>query len=107
MTYSRLTPYTGKPMYYSFEVNNDVFIMLSHYGMYEGTGISWRSSKFVSVEELQWLYETLEANRNKRCFVFNHVYPYEDRVGDANRIYNGKYLSTIYKLLYKSLLISS
>lgn len=94
MTYSRLTPYTGKPMYYSFEMNNDVFIMLSHYGMYEGAGISWRSSKFVSVEELQWLYETLEANRNKRCFVFNHVYPYEDRVGDANRIYNGKYWET-------------
>jgi hypothetical protein len=64
--------------------------MLSHYGKYEGDGIGWLSSKFVSVEELQWLYETLEANRNKRCFVFNHVYPWDDGVGDANRIYDGK-----------------
>lgn len=92
MTYSRLTQYTGNPMYYSFEKNNDVFIMLSHYGMYEGGG--WLSSKFVSVEELQFLYETLEANRNKRCFVFNHVYPWDDKVGDANRYYNGQYWRT-------------
>jgi Icc-related predicted phosphoesterase len=88
MTYSRLTPYTGQPMYYSFSKGNDVFIMLSHYGKYEGGG--WLSSKFVSTEELQWLYETLENNRNKRCFIFNHVYPWDDGVGDANRIYDGK-----------------
>jgi hypothetical protein len=81
-------------MYYSFTQGNDVFIMLSHYGKYEGDGIGWLSSKFVSIEELQWLYETLEANRNKRCFIFNHVYPYEDGVGDANRLYNGKYWRT-------------
>ena len=94
MTYDRLTQYTGNPMYYSFTKGNDVFIMLSHYGKYEGNGIGWLSSKFISVEELQWLYETLEYNRNKRCFIFNHVYPYEDKVGDANRYYNGKYWRT-------------
>ncbi len=94
MTYSRLTPYTGYPMYYSFSKGNDMFIMLSHYGKYEGDGIGWLSSKFVSTEELQWLYETLEANRNKRCFIFNHVYPYEDGVGDADRCYNGKQWQT-------------
>lgn len=32
--------------------------------------------------ELQWLYETLEANRNRRCFVFLHLYP-RDGSGDA------------------------
>lgn len=94
MIYDRLVQFTGNPMYYSFTKGNDVFIMLSHYGKYEGDGIGWLSSKFVSVEELQWLYETLEANRNKRCFIFNHVYPYEDGVGDANRYYNGKYWMT-------------
>lgn len=94
MTFDRTTPYTGYPLYYSFTKGNDVFIMLGHYGTYEGDGIGWLSSKFVSVEELQWLYETLEANRNKRCFIFNHVYPYEDGVGDANRYYNGKYWLT-------------
>ena len=93
MTYDRLTPYTGKPMYYSFNCDNDVYIMLSHYGKQQSNG-GWLSAEFVTVEELQWLYETLEANRNKRCFVFNHVYPYEDGVGDANRIYNGRYWLT-------------
>lgn len=89
MTFDRLTPYTGKPMYYSFEQGNDVFIMLSHYGQEQSNG-SWLSSEFVSVEELQWLYATLEANRNKRCFVFNHCFPYDDRVGDANRLYGAQ-----------------
>jgi hypothetical protein len=37
-------------------------------------------------EELQWLYETLEANRNKRCFVFQHVFPWGDS-GNANNAY--------------------
>lgn len=94
MTYDRLIQYTGQPMYYTFTQGNDVFIMLSHYGKYEGNGIGWLSSKFVSVEELQWLYTILETNRNKRCFIFNHVYPYEDAVGDANRYYDGKYWRT-------------
>lgn len=93
-TSARISQYTGMPMYYSFECGNDVFIMLSHYGKYEGDSIGWLASKFVSVEELQWLYETLEANRNKRCFIFNHVYPYDDGVGDANRYYNGRYWRT-------------
>lgn len=89
MTYDRLVQYTGKPMYYSFEHGNDVFIMLSHYGAYHDGNGGWLSSEFVSIEELQWLYETLEAHRNKRCFIFNHVFPYEDGVGDANRYYGG------------------
>ena len=93
-TSARISKYTGQPMYYSFTRGNDVFIMLSHYGMYNDGNGGWRSSEFVSVEELQWLYETLEANRNKRCFIFNHVYPYEDGVGDANRYYNGRYWLT-------------
>lgn len=93
-TSARISKYIGQPMYYSFTKGNDVFIMLSHYGMYEGDGTGWLSSKFVSPEELQWLYQTLETNRNKRCFIFNHVYPYDDGVGDANRYYNGRYWLT-------------
>lgn len=93
MTYDGLTPYTGYPMYYSFTKGDDVFVMLSHYGKYED-GVGWRASEFVSVEELQWLYETLEENRNKRCFIFNHAYPWDDGVGDANRYYGGKQWDT-------------
>lgn len=90
MTYDRTTPFTGYPLYYSFTQGDDVFIMLGHYGTYKGDGIGWLASEFVTVEELQFLYETLEANRNKRCFIFNHVYPYEHGTGDAGRLYNGR-----------------
>ena len=57
--------YTGEPMYYSFTKGNDVFIMVGIKDEYE----------LFTTAELQWLYETLEANRNKRCFIFQHIYP--------------------------------
>lgn len=66
---NRIATYTGKPLYYSFAHGNDVFIMVGTIGgeMY--------SDGVVFVDgELQWLYETLEANRNKRCFVFQHIF---------------------------------
>lgn len=94
MTSERIQKYTGNTMNYYIEKGDDVFIFVSHWGAYGGDGIGWKSSEFISREELQWLYETLEANRNKRCFVFNHVYPYEDRVGDACRYYDGRYWLT-------------
>ena len=71
--------YTGHPLYYSFEHGDDVFIML---------GIKGDSSgNLFTTAELQWFYETLEANRNKRCFVFHHVRP-QDGCGNAFGIYN-------------------
>lgn len=71
--------YTGHPLYYSFEYGNDVFIML---------GIKGDSSgNLFTIAELQWFYETLEANRNKRCIVFHHVRP-QDGCGNAFGIYN-------------------
>lgn len=56
--------YTNQPFYYSFEKEDDVFIML---------GIKSEDTLFTD-DEIQWFYETLEANRNKRCFVFMHVF---------------------------------
>jgi len=94
MTSERIQKYTGNTMNYYIEKGNDVFIFISHWGGYRGDGIGWLSSEFVTKEQLQWLYETLEVNRNKRCFLFNHVYPYEDGVGDACRYYNGRYWLT-------------
>lgn len=84
---SYLQNYTGYPLYYSFTKGNDVFIMVGHYGGYGGDGIGWRSDEFLSVAELQWLYETLEANRNKRCFVFAHTFPTEHGTGNPNGLY--------------------
>lgn len=60
--------YTGHDLYYSFARGNDVFIM---FGMTQANLNEAVSTPF-SQESLQWLYETLEANRNKRCIVFQH-----------------------------------
>lgn len=65
-----LEQYTGKPLYYSFEHENDVFIMCGCY--------SWSNDGIFTAEYLQWVYETLESNRNKRCFIFEHVFPWGD-----------------------------
>lgn len=52
---------TGKrDLSYTVEQENDLFIFLG-----QPTG-------GTAIEDLQWLYETLETNRNKRCFVFIH-----------------------------------
>ena len=84
---SYLQTYTDKPLYYSFKQGDDVFIMLGHYGGYKDGNGGWRSDEFLSIDELQWFYETLEANRNKRCFVFQHVLPHEHGTGNANGLY--------------------
>ncbi len=73
--------YTGKPLYYSFEQGNDVFVML---------GIVEEYNLFTDAE-IQWLYETLEANRNKRCFVFQHVFNGKEKeavCGNAYGLYH-------------------
>ena len=59
---SVISAYTGQPFYYSFTQGDDVFIML---------GIKSEGPLFTTAE-LQWLRDTLESNRNKRCFIFQH-----------------------------------
>ena len=52
---------TGKrDLSYTVTQGNDLFVFLG-----QPTG-------GTVLESLQWLYETLEANRNRRCFVFIH-----------------------------------
>lgn len=70
--------YTGNPRYYTFTHGNDVFIMMGLNADAEGS--------LFTADQLQWLYEILEENRNKRCFVFEHVNP-EDSSGNALGIY--------------------
>lgn len=79
---SILETYTGKPLYYNLTHGNDVFIMV-------GVKSDTNGSLFAD-GELQWLYETLETNRNKRCFVFQHVFPKTDALGlYSNGIWGG------------------
>lgn len=72
-----ISTYTGKPLYYSFTQGNDVFIMV---------GIKGEVTLFAD-GELQWLYETLEENRNKRCFVFMHVFPGKEKTATCGNAY--------------------
>lgn len=76
---SIISDYTGQPLYYSFAHGDDVFIMVGI--QKDGEGVLFVDG------ELQWLYETLEINRNKRCFIFEHVRP-QDGCGNAYGIYN-------------------
>lgn len=92
---SIIEKYTDKPLYYSFTQGDDVFIMC---------GIKSSGSGTLFTEaELQWLYETLEANRNRRCFVFHHVRP-QDGCGNAFGIYNFDIWGGNDQLIFESLM---
>ncbi len=78
VTTEKIQPYTGQPFYYAFPCKNDVFILCGCHTKDAGN--------LFTVEQLQWLYETLEENRNKRCFVFQHVFPWGDS-GNAQGAY--------------------
>jgi hypothetical protein len=69
LSFDSMKEYTGHDLYYSFTQGNDVFIM---FGMTQANLNETVTTPF-SQASLQWLYETLETNRNKRCFVFQHV----------------------------------
>lgn len=76
-----LKEYTYRDLYYTYTHGNDVFIFIGQPG---GTSYVRREDWII---ELQWLYETLEANRNKRCFVFEHL-TLSDDSGNPNNIHN-------------------
>lgn len=61
-----LETYTGNPLYYTFEHGDDLFVMFGVYGWADVTG------EIFTAAQLQWLYEVLEANRNRRVFVWQH-----------------------------------
>lgn len=70
------TETTGKPLYYSFTHSNDVFIFV---GMK-----SERAADLFPDGSLDWLSETLEANKSKRCFLFFHAPELADKGADPS-----------------------
>lgn len=70
--------YTGHPLYYSIAYKNDVFVFV-------GCKSNTAGSLFTAAE-LTWLAETLEANKDKRVFLFEHVRP-DDGCGNALGVY--------------------
>lgn len=83
--------WTGNPLYYSIEHGNDVFIFV---GVCQGT---------FSKAELQWLYETLETHRNKRCFLFQHIFAFEG-CGNVFGLYKVDFTNNTMFSVFKSLL---
>lgn len=105
---SEIKTYTGHPLYYtvsnqptdeskrnyySSTVGEDVYIMCGY-----------ADSQQFNRTTIQWLHETLEANRNKRCFLFAHA-PIDDsqHCGDALNVITwdgiGTYKNTFINLL--------
>lgn len=91
-----LSNYTGYPLYYSFTHGDDVFLMCGCH--------KWTNTDGVFTKEyLQWVYETLEANRNKRCIIFEHVFPWGDS-GNAGGLYSFDMFSGTQGSVFQSLL---
>jgi predicted phosphodiesterase len=78
-----LKSYTYRDLYYTYTHGNDVFIFI---GQPSGTPHAF-GKKQEWINELKWLQETLERNRNKRCFVFEHL-TLSDDSGNPNNIHN-------------------
>lgn len=90
-----LQSYTGQPLCYTVEKGNDVFIMV---------GIASATTDAIFMDgTLQWLYETLEANRNKRCFLFEHIL-LPGGSGDILALYPYAKLASTEGEVFKSLL---
>ncbi len=70
------TSTTGKQLYYSFTHRGDVFIM---FGMK-----SVRADDLFPEGALEWLEATLEENKDKRCFVFQHAPEMADICADPS-----------------------
>lgn len=90
-----LETYTGNPKYYSFTQGNDVFIMF---------GLDGQDGHQIFDDEAEnWLYQTLEANRDKRIFLFQHVFP-DNSSGNPYNAYTVDILADLEETFFMSLM---
>ena len=97
--YNNTEKYTGQPFNYTFTQGDDVFIMVGNISGYSGD-----VGTLFTKATLQWLYEQLEANRNKRCFLFQHILSAKGS-GDALNVYPHTKLSGAEATVFESLLM--
>ena len=98
--FDKMKPYTGHDLYYTFTQGDDVFIMFGTQ-WYDTTG---QLLQPFSQESLQWLYEKLEANRNKRVILFQHYLRFDGSGAPFDAPLTGKVLEyctegTVFKSL--------
>ena len=108
LTDDEIKTYTGHPLYYTVSnqptdennrnyynptVGDDVYIMCGYI-----------DSQQFNATTIQWLYETLEANRNRRCLLFVHA-PIDDsqHCGDALNVITWDGIGS-YKTVFVNLL---
>lgn len=96
--YSNTEKYTGHPLNYTFTQGDDAFIMVGNISGYSGA-----VGTLFTKATLQWLYEQLEANRNKRCFLFQHILSAKGS-GDGYGIYPHTKLSGNEATIFESLI---
>lgn len=83
---------------YYFSQGNDVFIMMS---------MSSADADCFTTQQMKWLQGVLEENRNKRCFIFEHLFPYNPNCcGNAYNLYgdDGLWRVGTYRAVLESLL---
>ena len=118
----KLLEYTGTPLYYTMTseadnnptemggniyneiIGNDVFIFVGQPSQTPTSGY-----RDVWEEQLNWLEETLSANKDKRCFVYEHL-TLTDDAGNPNNIHNafwGDLESRLFSILnhYKNVIV--
>jgi predicted phosphodiesterase len=122
---AELVAYTGTPLYYTMTsgesvnptanggnihnaiVGDDVFVFL---GQPSGTPQAFNGEyRNVWVTELDWLEATLEANKDRRCLVYEHL-TLTDDAGNPNNIHNaywGDLESRLFSILsrYKNVIV--
>lgn len=90
-----LETYTGKNVLsYTVTQGDDLFILCGQP----------KDAWVMSSEDFQWLRETLEANTDKRCFVFVHSYIEEDSGDPKDYRENSIFETWGYKAAFMSLL---
>lgn len=89
----------GHKVFHTFTQGDDVFIMISNACYPSESG---NLPPFYTTS-LQALYETLEANRNKRCFVFQHYFMV-GTAGDPMDAYGSTTLFGTQEAVIKSLM---
>lgn len=78
MNDERMQTYAGQNLYYTIVHENDLFVFLGHYGKDHSAGNGdWRANEQFSAEELAWFEETIAVNKDKRCFVITHLFPWD------------------------------
>lgn len=92
---SYLEQYTGHPLCYSFTRGDHVFLMV---GVSSGT-----VGEIFANNQLQWLYEQLEVNRDKHCWIIEHILCPEGS-GDILALYPYSKLTGTEGQSFKSLL---